>query len=119
MADFEIVPKQITVRLDRTLTVETLEGTAVRLLVPVYMQQRGCLKSPRQIAEGELGEPESRQQRCRGRRALQMVRQAGHQHAGQAKKDVLRWRLPEEVVIEAQGGTKRETVLTDISAFFC
>ncbi len=72
MADFEIVPKQITVRLDRTLTVETLEGTAVRLVVPVYMQQRGCLKSPRQIAEGELGEPESRQQRCRGRGALQI-----------------------------------------------
>jgi len=59
MADFEIVPKQITVRLDRTLTVETLEGTAVRLVVPVYMQQRGCLKSPRQIAEGELAEPET------------------------------------------------------------
>jgi len=29
-----------------------------------------------------------------------VVRQAGHQHAGRAKKDVLRWRLPEEVVVE-------------------
>ena len=37
-----------------------------------------------------------------------MVRQAGHQHAGQAKKDVLWWRMPEEMVVEAQGGAEKE-----------
>lgn len=53
LADFAIILKQITVRLDGTLTVELLDGAAVRLTAPVYGPQRGWMKPPRQIAEGE------------------------------------------------------------------
>ena len=58
LPDFAIILKQITVLSDRTMTVELLDGTNAWLTVPVYGSQRGWLKEPRQIVEGEPVEPE-------------------------------------------------------------
>lgn len=58
-ADFAIILQRITVRPDGMLTVELLDGAAVRLTALVYGPQRGWMKPPRQIVEGEPVESET------------------------------------------------------------
>ncbi|MGN1381506.1 MAG: recombinase family protein [Eubacterium sp.] len=60
MDDFALILKRITVWPDRTMTVELLDGTETKVTTPVYGPQRGWLKEPRVINEGEAADPEEK-----------------------------------------------------------